>query len=61
MSLDENSIKIGDFGLVVKMEEQEEANSAESSAGLKNSGKSKQHNNNDGTYLYMSPEQVLLC
>jgi serine/threonine protein kinase len=43
-------IKIGDFGLVVSTEQQ--------IYGLNNLNGKKKKNSNDGTFLYMSPEQV---
>ena len=45
-------IKIGDFGLVVSAEQQ--------IYSLTNSTEKKVPKSNDGTYLYMSPEQVYL-
>jgi serine/threonine protein kinase len=56
LSLDGKTIKIGDFGLVVSVEQQiddEEDNTNN------NEIKKKLRKSNDGTYLYMSPEQVI--
>jgi translation initiation factor 2-alpha kinase 3 len=57
LSLDGNFVKIGDFGLVVSVEENPNI-----SNGLEKNSNSKNNNNisndNNGTYLYMSPEQL---
>jgi translation initiation factor 2-alpha kinase 3 len=58
LSLDGKTIKVGDFGLVVSAEEQgdDDEDSNESSTPAKK----PTQKSNDGTFLYMSPEQVFL-
>lgn len=70
--MDHKTIKIGDFGLVVSAEqsidEEEEVNTTSTNAStnnMTNNGNEAKINkklqkSNDGTYLYMSPEQVTL-
>ncbi len=64
LSLDGKTIKVGDFGLVVSAEEQFDddddlkTSSENQSCTNTNGSLKKPTKSNDGTFLYMSPEQV---